>query len=166
MEQSKEKTVSMEKLKVGLLAAILAVLMIFTIAIGVMLFEVKSYADTAGEIINRLNQVSAALDDLDSARMVATANQMTEALENAKIDEVVESLSQVSAQLAQVDWEIMGANINAMAVQAQESMATAEKELVKAGEAIDEMDIPALNQAIKDLQAVIEPLAKLVGAFK
>ena len=54
MEESKEKTVSMEKLKVGLLAAILAVLLIFTAAVGVLLFQVKTYADTAGEVINRL----------------------------------------------------------------------------------------------------------------
>ena len=166
MEENKEKTVSVEKLKVGLLAAILAVLLIFTIAVGVMLFEVKAYADAAGEVINRLNQVSAALDDLDSARMVATANQVTAALEEARIDEVVESLSQVSAQLAQVDWETMGSNINALAVQAQESLVTAEEALIKAGETIDEMDIASLNQAIKDLQAVVEPLAKLVGKFK
>ena len=165
MEENK-KTVSMEKLQTILLAGILAVLLIFTIAVGVTLYEIKAYADTAGEIINRLNEVSAALDDLDSARMVATANQVTEALEETKIDEVVESLSQVSAQLAQVDWEAMGSNINALAVQAQESLATAEESLAKAGSAIDEMDIPALNQAIKDLQAVIEPLAKLVGRFK
>ena len=126
----------------------------------------KAYADAAGEVITRLNQVSAALDDLDSARMVATANQVTEALEKAKIDEVVESLSQVSAQLAQVDWEMMGANINSLTVQAQESLVTAQEELLKAGEAIDEMDIPALNQAIQDLQAVIEPLSKMVSIFK
>ena len=166
MEESKDKSVSLEKLKVWLLAGVLAVLLIFTIAVGAMLYEVKAYADAAGEVITRLNQVSAALDDLDSARMVATANQVTEVLEKAKIDEVVESLSQVSAQLAQVDWEMMGANINSLTVQAQESLVTAQEELLKACEAIDEMDIPALNQAIQDLQAVIEPLSKMVSIFK
>ena len=166
MEENREKTVDMEKLKVGLLAAILAVLLIFTIALGVMLFQVKAYADTAGEVINRLNQVSAALEDLDSARMVATANQVTAALEEARLEEMAESLSQVATQLAQVDWESMGANINATAVQAQESLVAAEEALAKASETIDEMDIAALNQAIKDLQAVVEPLAKLLGKFK
>jgi predicted PurR-regulated permease PerM len=166
MEESKEKTVSMEKLKVGLLAAILAVLLIFTAAVGVLLFQVKTYADTAGEVINRLNQVSAALDDLDTARMVATANQVTAALEEAKIDQVVESLTQVSSQLALVDWETMGANINDLAVQAQESLVIAEEALAKAGKTIDEMDIEALNQAIRDLQAAIEPMAKFAKLFK
>ena len=166
MEESKEKTVSMEKLKVGLLAAILAVLLIFTAAVGVLLFQVKAYADTAGEVINRLNQVSAALDDLDTARMVATANQVTAALEEAKIDQVVESLTQVSSQLALVDWETMGANINDLAVQAQESLVIAEEALAKAGKTIDEMDIEALNQAIRDLQAAIEPMAKFAKLFK
>ena len=166
MEESKEKTVSMEKLKVGLLAAILAVLLIFTAAVGVLLFQVKTYADTAGEVINRLNQVSAALDDLDTARMVATANQVTAALEEAKIDQVVESLTQVSSQLALMDWETMGANINDLAVQAQESLVIAEEALAKAGKTIDEMDIEALNQAIRDLQAAIEPMAKFAKLFK
>ena len=166
MEESKEKTVSMEKLKVGLLAAILAVLLIFTAAVGVLLFQVKTYADTAGEVINRLNQVSAALDDLDTARMVATASQVTAALEEAKIDQVVESLTQVSSQLALVDWETMGANINDLAVQAQESLVIAEEALAKAGKTIDEMDIEALNQAIRDLQAAIEPMAKFAKLFK
>ena len=166
MEESKEKTVSMEKLKVGLLAAILAVLLIFTAAVGVLLFQVKTYADTAGEVINRLNQVSAALDDLDTARMVATANQVTAALEEARIDQVVESLTQVSSQLALVDWETMGANINDLAVQAQESLVMAEEALAKAGKTIDEMDIEALNQAIRDLQAAIEPMAKFAKLFK
>ena len=166
MEESKEKTVSMEKLKVGLLAAILAVLLIFTAAVGVLLFQVKTYADTAGEVINRLNQVSAALDDLDTVRMVATANQVAAALEEAKIDQVVESLTQVSSQLALVDWETMGANINDLAVQAQESLVIAEEALAKAGKTIDEMDIEALNQAIRDLQAAIEPMAKFAKLFK
>ena len=166
MEESKEKTVSMEKLKVGLLAAILAVLLIFTAAVGVLLFQVKTYADTAGEVINRLNQVSAALDDLDTARMVATANQVAAAREEAKIDQVVESLTQVSSQLALVDWESMGANINDLAVQAQESLVIAEEALAKAGKTIDEMDIEALNQAIRDLQAAIEPMAKFAKLFK
>ena len=166
MEESKEKSVSMEKLKVGLLAAILAVLLIFTAAVGVLLFQVKTYADTAGEVINRLNQVSAALDDLDTARMVATANQVTAALEEAKIDQVVESLTQVSSQLALVDWETMGANINDLAVQAQESLVIAEEALAKAGKTVDEMDIEALNQAIRDLQAAIEPMAKFAKLFK
>ena len=166
MEENKDKALSMEKLKIGLLAGILAVMLIFTVAVGVMLFQVKAYVDAAGEVINRLNEVTVSLEELDVPKMVATANAVTDAVEKAKIDEVVESLSQVSAQLAQVDWETMGANINDLAVQAQQSLVTAEEALVKAGETIDEMDIASLNQAIKDLQAVIEPLAKLVGKFK
>ena len=166
MDENGKKIMSAEKVKIGLLAAILAVLLIFTAAVGVLLFQVKTYADTAGEVINRLNQVSAALDDLDTARMVATANQVTAALEEAKIDQVVESLTQVSSQLALVDWETMGANINDLAVQAQESLVIAEEALAKAGKTIDEMDIEALNQAIRDLQAAIEPMAKFAKLFK
>ena len=166
MDENREKTMSAEKVKICLLAAILAVLLIFTAAVGVLLFQVKTYADTAGEVINRLNQASAALDDLDTARMVATANQVTAALEEARIEEVVESLTQVSSQLALVDWETMGANINDLAVQAQESLVIAEEALAKAGKTIDEMDIEALNQAIRDLQAAIEPMAKFAKLFK
>ena len=166
MEENKDKALSLEKTKVMLLAAVLAVLVIFTVAVGVMLVQIRSYAASAGQVIDRLNQVTAALEDLDTERMVATANQVTEALDKAKIDEMAESLSQVAAQLAQVDWESLGTNINALAIQAQESLATAEKELIKAGEVIDEMDIAALNQAVKDLQAAVEPLAKLANLFK
>ena len=166
MDENGKIIMSAEKVKICLLAAILAVLLIFTAAVGVLLFQVKTYADTAGEVINRLNQVSAALDDLDTARMVATANQVAAALEEAKIDQVVESLTQVSSQLALVDWETMGANINDLAVQAQESLVIAEEALAKAGKTIDEMDIEALNQAIRDLQAAIEPMAKFAKLFK
>ena len=49
-------------------------------------------------------------------------------------------------------------NINNVAVDAQNSMAEALK-------AIDDLDIPTLNAAIKDLKTIIEPLAKLVGTF-
>ena len=166
MEENKETAVSLEKVKIRLLAAILAVLVIFTVSVGAVLVQIRGYTASAGEVIDRLNTVSAALEDLDSERMVATANQVTEALEKAKIDEVVESLSQVSAQLAQVDWETMGTNINALALQAQESLVTAQESLVKAGKTLDEMDIAALNQAVKDLQAAIEPMAKFAKLFK
>ena len=93
-------------------------------------------------------------------------DEVTQALSDAKLDEIVESLNQVAGQLALVDWESLGSNMNSMAVQAQESLVTAQEALAKAGKTIDDMDIKALNQAIKDLQAVIEPLAKLVGKFK
>ena len=166
MEENKENAVSLERVKIRLLAAILAVLVIFTVSVGAVLVQIRGYTASAGEVIDRLNTVSAALEDLDSERMVATANQVTEALEKAKIDEVVESLSQVSAQLAQVDWETMGTNINALALQAQESLVTAQESLVKAGKTLDEMDIAALNQAVKDLQAAIEPMAKFAKLFK
>lgn len=166
MEEKKETGVSTDKLKVGLLAGIFALLLIFTIVVGILLFQVLSYVNTAGDIINRLNTVTVALEDLDTAKMVSTANKVTDAIDKAKVDEMVESLSQVSAQLAEVDWETMGSNINDLAVQAQASLVTAEEALAKAGETIDAMDIESLNQAIADLQAVIEPLAKLVGRFK
>lgn len=156
----------LEKLKIGLLAGILAVLVLFTLGTGVILWEIKTYADTAGEVINRLNQVSAALDDLDTDRMVATANEVTKALDEAKLEEMVDALNQVSVQLAQVDWEAMGANINNLAVQAQESLARADEAMAKAMETIDEMDIETLNAAIRDLQAAVEPLAKLSHLFK
>ena len=156
----------LEKLKVGLLAGILAVLVLFTLGVGMMLWEVKAYADTAGEVINRLNQVSAALDNLDTERMVATANEVTEALDEAKLAEMVDALNQVSVQLAQVDWEAMGSNINILAVQAQESLVRADEAMAKAMETIDEMDIQTLNEAIRDLQAAVEPLAKLSNLFK
>ena len=161
-ERSPEK---LEKLKVGLLAGILAVLVLFMLGVGLMLWEVKAYADTAGEVINRLNEVSAALEELDTERMVATANEVTKALDEAKLAEMVDSLNQVSVQLAQVDWEAMGNNINTLAVQAQESLVRADEAVAKAIETIDEMDIETLNSAIRDLQAAVEPLAKFANLF-
>ena len=104
--------------------------------------------------------------NLDTERMVATANEVTEALDEAKLAEMVDALNQVSVQLAQVDWEAMGSNINILAVQAQESLVRADEAMAKAMETIDEMDIQTRKAAIRDLQAAVEPLAKLSNLFK
>ena len=166
MEQKNDQALLVEKVKVGLLAGILLALLIFSVGIWMTFREVRSYADSAGTIITRLDNLTAELDKLDVETMVSAANQVSSALDQAEIEKMVISLGEVSRKLQEVDWESLGNNMNDLAVRAQESLALAEKELLKAGEAIDEMDIVSLNQAIRDLESVIEPLAKLANRFK
>ncbi len=82
----------------------------------------------------------------------------TDELADVNWDDITSELETVSRELSTVDWQALSKDVSDTAVQAQESLKVA-------GEAITDLDIPTLNQAIKDLQTVIEPLAKVVGRF-
>lgn len=63
-------------------------------------------------------------------------------------------LEQTSSQLAQVDYAGMVSGVDSLVSTGQQSLeATMEK--------LNSVDFEALNQAIKDLAAVIEPLARM-----
>lgn len=87
--------------------------------------------------------------------------QINEILGQAKqamgqIQTVLANLEQTSTQLAQVDLESMVSNVDSLVVSGQQSL---EASMAK----LNGIDFEALNQAIKDLAAVIEPLARLFG---
>ena len=165
MAERKNDPLFWEKLRTGLLAAILTVLLVFSVSFAVTAVRLGRYESQIVDIVDRLDRVSAQLDELDMEVAVRTVNEMTDALEAAKIAEIVDSLSDVSGQLRAVDWEKLAGNVNDLAVQAQESLVTAQEALAKASASMDQIDFEALSQAIADLKTVVEPLAKLAGRF-
>lgn len=89
--------------------------------------------------------------------------QINEILDQARlamgqIQTVLANLEQTTNQLAQVDLESMVSNVDALVVSGQQSLETSMAKL-------NSVDFDALNQAIKDLSAVIEPLAKMTRLF-
>lgn len=72
---------------------------------------------------------------------------------------VLGNLEQTSEQLALVDLGSMVSDVNMLVTTGQQSL---EQTMQK----LNSIDIAALNQAIKDLAAVIEPLAKVSALFK
>lgn len=89
--------------------------------------------------------------------------QINEILDQARlamgqIQTVLANLEQTTDQLAQVDLESMVSNVDALVVSGQQSL---EASIAK----LNSVDFDALNQAIKDLSAVIEPLAKMTRLF-
>lgn len=89
--------------------------------------------------------------------------QINEILDQARlamgqIQTVLANLEQTTDQLAQVDLESMVSNVDALVVSGQQSL---EASMAK----LNSVDFDALNQAIKDLSAVIEPLANMTRLF-
>ncbi|MDO5573330.1 MAG: hypothetical protein Q4G60_05040 [bacterium] len=69
---------------------------------------------------------------------------------------VLENLDTVTAELAKTDISGMMEDVDSLVISSEESMATAVGK-------IEAIDIDSLNKAIKDLQSVVSPLAKLFG---
>ena len=75
-----------------------------------------------------------------------------------QVGTVLDYLEKTSYQLSQVDMQGMVSNVDGLVSTGQQSLeATMEK--------LNSVDFEALNQAIKDLAAVIEPLAKMTKVF-
>ncbi|MEF9969192.1 MAG: hypothetical protein RR867_05930 [Ruthenibacterium sp.] len=73
-----------------------------------------------------------------------------------KIDTALTEITAVADEISGIDWSALAANIDKLATTGQESMIAATK-------ALAELDITALNSAIRDLQTAIAPLARLFG---
>lgn len=89
--------------------------------------------------------------------------QINEILGQAKlamgqIQTVLTDLQQTTGQLAQVDYAGMVSNVDNLVTTGQES-------LTGMMEKLNSVDFEKLNQAIEDLAAVIEPLAKMTKVF-
>lgn len=74
-----------------------------------------------------------------------------------RISKTVKDIEIVSAQLADADLPAMIDHVNALVDSSQQSVQAASGK-------IESIDIEALNQSIHDLNAIIEPLARLFGA--
>ena len=121
-------------------------LLIITVAILITCFIV---AKNVVALQYTLAKIDGIVDDLAVA---------TDELAEVNWSDITTELETISKDLSTVDWVALSEDVSDTAVQAQESLKVA-------GEAITDLDIPTLNQAIKDLQTVIEPLAKVVGKF-
>ena len=76
-----------------------------------------------------------------------------------QVQPVLGNLEQTSQQLAALDLEGMVSNVDALVVTGQQT-------LQQSMEKLDTVDFDDLNQAIRDLSAVIEPLAKWGKMFQ
>lgn len=75
-----------------------------------------------------------------------------------QLETVLTDLEQTTRQLAAVDLETMVANVDSLAVYAQDS-------LQQTMDKLNTIDFETLNKAIGDLAKVIEPLANFFGRF-
>lgn len=74
----------------------------------------------------------------------------------ADVSVVLKDLNKVTSELAEQDIAGLFNNVDALVNQSQTS-------IDKAMSKVEQMDIESLNEAIRDLRAVVEPLAKLFG---
>ena len=76
----------------------------------------------------------------------------------AQLETILSNLEQTSEQLAAVDFQSMVQDVDALVISGQQS-------LEQTMEKLDAIDFKALNKAIGDLSAVVEPLAKFFKVF-
>lgn len=96
-------------------------------------------------VLNILPQVDTVMNQLD------TVMDQTQT--------VLGNLEKTTAQLAAVDLESMVTDVDTLVVTGQQSL---EQTMDK----LNSIDIKTLNQAIEDLAAVVEPMAKFFNSFQ
>lgn len=117
---------------------------------------VLSTGITSAILVRNMQQIQTTVVKIDA--IVDDLAITTGELSKVNWNEITTDLEVVTKELSTVEWTSLSKDISDVAAQAQESLATASK-------AVDELDIETLNKAIKELQTVVEPLAKLVGRF-
>ena len=150
-----------EKLRTILLGGVLAVLAVLLIGMAVFFSGLHRYEARVGVIIDRLDRVSAQLEELDTEKLVRTVNEFSDALDSADIDAIVASLDKASRELGEVEWSELASNFNEVAGTTRDALSGLDEALDKIGK----LDIEPLNKAIRDLQDAIEPLRKFADLF-
>lgn len=91
-------------------------------------------------------------------KLLPQIHTILEQAQNAirQVETVLDYLEQTSYQLSQVDLEGMVSNVDGLVTTGQQSL---QESMAK----LNSVDFEALNQAIQDLSAVIQPLARLFG---
>ena len=102
-------------------------------------------------LVGLLPQINETVDQLQNV-----AGQALELASQAET--VLANLETVSQELASADLAGMVSNVDALVVSSQEGV-------TEALEKLDAMDITALNKAISNLSAVVEPLAQFFKVF-
>ena len=93
-------------------------------------------------------------------RLMPQINELLAQAQHAfnQVGTVLDYLEQTSYQLSQVDLQGMVSNVDGL-------VSTGQQSLEASMEKLNGVDFEALNKAIKDLEAVIEPLAKMTKVF-
>lgn len=90
--------------------------------------------------------------------------QLQEAVSQAET--VLSNLEDVTTELAQSDLTGMVANMDALVANVDDLVGTSQTGVEQTMKKINAIDFDALNQAIKDLSDVIEPIAKFFKNFR
>ena len=141
-----EQTTALLKKQLRLYRLIALLLAIVVLSTGI----------TSAILVRNMQQIQTTVVKIDA--IVDDLAITTGELSKVNWNEITTDLEVVTKELSTVEWTSLSKDISDVAAQAQESLATASK-------AVDELDIETLNKAIKELQTVVEPLAKLVGRF-
>lgn len=95
----------------------------------------------------------------------------------AQAETVISDVQLVTSQLAQADWQgltadleavsqqMVQANLDGIAKDVSDLVRTSQSGLEETLEKLNAIDLETLNKAIKDLSAVVEPLARLSKIF-
>ena len=84
----------------------------------------------------------------------------------AQAETVLQNLETVTTELAQADLSGMVENIDALVTNVDGLVGTSQAGVEETMKKINGIDFDALNNAIKDLANVIEPIAKFFNTFK
>ena len=131
-----------------ILTAALAVIGVFIL---ITLIICAAYIVPAAKALRQTaDTATAAITDL---------TEVTDVLSSIDLEGIADDLGDVSGELSGIEWEKIAKDIDKTATDAQ-------KGLQSALDAIDEIDIDSLNEAIEDLGTVVRPLANLVEKFR
>lgn len=156
MQDLEKKRILLLRLCAIFLALIFLLMLVGCFALFRSYLSVSERLREADSVIRSLQNIAGQLERIDWVAFSDSVSSVTSALDEAQLAEIASQLRTVSASLASIDWEML-------ATDASESMQLAQESLTEVMGTLDEMDIEALNQAIRDLQTVIEPLARLMG---
>jgi len=151
MENNQEMLANLEKntrqqlLFTKILCVLCALMVICTL---VLMFSITGAVTEMMELIEPLQELTVQVQDTVSEMDTVIGSLAAEA------ETVMEDLGVVAEALAAAELGSIVENVNSLAADSQSAVADAMKKL-------DTIDIETLNKAIKDLAAVVEPLAKV-----
>ena len=155
MESKERKILFWNRITAALLLAILSVMA----ALGAHL---EAACEELTPMLRRVDELTVTLEQIDTAALLDSVNSITDELSDTDVQGLVTTLHELCATLNSIDWIGLSENINETALDAQESLSTAQTAMDKAVAAIDSLDIESLNNAVSELKDVVEPLAALM----
>ena len=145
MENNMEKYARQQLLFTKILCGIFAIVLVCVLVVTVVL----------SGAVGQLTKVIAPLEDVVS-QVESVATQVKGMTGQAEV--ILDNMETVTQELADANLTGMVENVNDLTEESQTVVADAMEKL-------DTIDIATLNKAIKDLAAVVEPLAKISQIF-